>query len=96
MKTIPLAKVFELLKCAYAVIWSDQKLLSVPNINLDNEDPEGEFLYVEGTNSDYYEFEASFRCADNQEVVVEDNHIILKEKNGEEIEVQLLGPMKLD
>lgn len=88
MRTISFETLCRILDDCSAVIWGDERLLTYPSYQYPEEEGGGnDFLYLEGDDGEYHEFEAFFYKKDNETVKVQGNSFILIDGNGEEVEI---------
>jgi hypothetical protein len=88
MRTISFEVLCRILDDCSAVIWGDEKLLTHPSYQYpEDEGGGGDFLYLEGDDGDYHEFEAYFYKKDNEMVRVQGNSFILVDGNKDEVEI---------
>lgn len=93
---IKLSKAFDLLSaCAAVIIESDSaKPVIYPSIGHLEGEGENEFLYL-GWEVGGLEFSANFIEENNQEVEINNSYMLLKDEEGEKVELKLLFPTQL-
>lgn len=95
MRTISLQKAFNLLQNCSAVIL-DQNGLIYPALDEIRNNDENEFMYLEWTDSEGYEFNVKFKEENNKEVTIDGITMILKDNEGYESALYLLNPSNLE
>jgi hypothetical protein len=91
MKTIPLNEALDILHGSDAII-VDSDLVTYASFN--HEDDEDEFMTFVENNFDNAN-EIVFFKSDNEEVEIQDSHMILKDEKGGEYEIAILKTQKL-
>lgn len=94
MKTITLKQAEKLLHSCSGVITS--YTIVYPDVFGVEDDPENMWLQLKWTDDELYDYEAEFYEKDNQEIRFEGSCLFLKDSEGEEVEVSLLVPMKIE
>ena len=91
MRTISFEKMFEILNDCAAVVWGDMQMVVYPSYWVPEEEGgEGQFLHLEGTDSDFNEYEANFKAKDNETVQVHGNRFFLIDTKGNKVEIRPL------
>lgn len=94
MRTISFQKMFGILEDCAAVIWGDMQMVVYPSYQLPD-DEAGEFLHLDGTDSDFNEYDVNFNEKDNKEVKVHGNRFFLTDMTGQEVEIRPLFSKEL-
>lgn len=90
IKTISFEEAFRIINDCSAVIWGDMKMVTYPSYWTPEEadgDGDGQFMHLEGVDSDFNEYEVDFKSKDNVTVKVEGNMLIFVDTTGQEVEV---------
>lgn len=95
MKTITLQQAYQILEDCAAVQWGSEDFLCVPALLPPNEDPENEFMYLNGEDSEGQEYSVTFKEGNNQTVKVDGSQLILEDTEGEECLIYILVPAKI-
>ncbi len=91
MRTISFEQAFRIINDCSAVVWGDMKMVVYPSYwTPEEEDGDGQFMHLEGVDSDFNEYEVNFKAKDNEKVKVEGDTLIFVADNGQEVEVKPL------
>ena len=95
MKTITLDEAIIILQNCSAVIID--YTVKYPNLSFDeSNNPEERFLDLSWVDDDYNNFEVNFYSQDNQTVTIVDSSMFLTDEEGDEVQLTILAPQKLD
>ena len=95
MKTITLDEAIIILQNCSAVIID--YTVTYPNLSFDeSNNPEERFLDLSWVDDDYNNFEVNFYSQDNQTVTIVDSSMFLTDEEGDEVQLTILAPQKLD
>ncbi len=87
-KMISFEEAYLIINDCSAVVWGDMKMVVYPSYWVpEAEDGDGQFMHLEGVDSDFNEYEANFKAKDNEKVKVEGNKLVFVATNGQEVEV---------
>jgi hypothetical protein len=95
MKTITLAEAHQILTNSAAVVWGDYFLSYISMTDLTGED-DNEFAYLLSTTDDGEEYCEKFNEGANREVKVSDGSMFLINNDGEETQITVLVPDRLE
>lgn len=92
MRTISFETFYRMLEDCSAVVWGEMQMVVYPSYALpdDEKDEDFKFLHLEGTDSDFNEYEVDFREKDNQTIKLHGNRVFLTDTKGNEVEIRPL------
>ena len=89
MKTITLKEAIDILSQCSAVIIDN--VVTYPSLH-----EHEEFLNLSWTDGEYNDFNESFYARDNENVIIVDSSMFLVDESGDEVQLTILCPQKLD
>ena len=95
MKQITLAQVYKILTDCSAVIWGDY-FVCYPSLDGVTGDKDNEWLFLRSDDDDGQTFSATFIEENNQNVAVEGTSMFLTNNEGDEVQLTVLVPAKLE
>lgn len=95
MKSISLEKAFDILQKAPAITVDGVLINSFAVSQLEGKD-DHEFMYLEWSDDKDYIFDTTFSESNNREVFVEGTRLRMINREGDEVEIEVLEPKNLE
>lgn len=95
MKTISLNEAYQLLEKAIGVILDKNGKIVYPSLSQLTDDDEHEFLYLSWDDRMGYEYDVRFKQGNNSQVNLSEYSMFLTDIDGQQIELSILGNIRL-